>query len=213
MARRWAFVTVGLAAGFSGAAVIGTIVTRTSLLLLETVLAVVCLGAAAVVLRRVPRPVAREIVVVARAGLIAGFVGTLAYDVTRVGLSFAEPSPYNPFEAIRQFGLGVFPGGSPEVVMAAGYTVHFLNGSTFGVIYATFAGRRIRAVWAAALAGVIWGMTLVVLQGILYPGWLRITDMLAEFLVIAGLGHVAYGATLGLSVRWLLKGKPIEESA
>ncbi len=211
MFRRWAFVIVGLAAGFSGLAVIATIVTGTSLLLLEWVLAVLCIGAAAAVLLRVPRPLARDILVVVRAGLLAGFIGTIAYDVTRIGLAFADPSPYNPFGAIRQFGLGVFPEGSAEVVMAAGYTVHFLNGSTFGVIYAMFAGRRIRTAWVAALAGIGWGVTLVGLQGILYPGWLHITDAMAEFLAIAGLGHVAYGATLGLVVRRLLVRRGAEQ--
>jgi hypothetical protein len=206
MARSWAFTLIGLAAGFSGVAVIATILTHTSLLLLEAALAVVCLGFAAILLLRVPRELARQVLHVVWAGLAAGFVGTIAYDVTRIALAWLDPSPYSPFGAIRQFGLGIVGANAdPLLIMVAGYGVHFVNGSSFGAIYALFAGRRIRARWAAALAGIVWGVFLVALQGILYPGWLRIGEMMAEFLAIAGLGHVAYGATLGLGVRWLLR--------
>jgi hypothetical protein len=54
------------------------------------------------------------------------------------------------------------------------------------------------------ISGIIWGLTLEFLQSILYPGWLGITTVLAEFLVISGLGHIAYGVTLGLGTRWIL---------
>jgi NhaP-type Na+/H+ or K+/H+ antiporter len=48
-------------------------------------------------------------------------------------------------------------------------------------------------------------LTLEFVQSILYPGWLGITTVLREFLVISGLGHIAYGAALGLGVWWLLR--------
>jgi hypothetical protein len=48
-------------------------------------------------------------------------------------------------------------------------------------------------------------------MSILYPGWLGITTVLQEFLVISSLGHLMYGVTLGLGVRWLLhRGQPRE---
>jgi hypothetical protein len=203
--RRWAFATIGLAAGFSGLAVIGTILTGIPLLFLEGALVLVPVTFVVVVIRRTPRPIVLEIWRVARAGLLAGFAATIVYDVTRTTLSVFDPSPYNPFEAIRQFGLGMLPAdASPALVMGVGYCIHFLNGSSFGVIYAVFGGRHVSSLRAALLSGIAWGLTLEFIQSILYPGWLHITTVLGEFLVISGFGHLAFGASLGLGVRWLL---------
>ena len=96
------------------------------------------------------------------------------------------------------------------MVMAAGLAIHFVNGSSFGVIYAVAAGRRAERLRDALIGGIGWGLTLELIQSILYPGWLRITTVLQEFLVISGLGHLMYGVTLGVGVRWLLHLRPIE---
>lgn len=202
---RWAFATVGLAAGFSGAAVIATILTGASLLLFEvSFLAILAVGLA-VVFRRSPRVVVREVMCVARAGFIAGGAATVVYDVTRGALSVLDPSPYNPFGAVRQFGLSMLPeGASSAAVFLAGSGVHLLNGSTFGVIYAVIGGRAAVSTRAALGSGILWGLTLELIMSILYPGWLSITTLLREFLLISGLGHIAYGATLGLLTRRLL---------
>jgi hypothetical protein len=203
--RRWAFITAGLAAGFSGLAVITTILTDIPLRVAETLLVLVPLGYLVVIARRTPRPILREVWRVVRAGLAAGFVATLVYDAVRTTLSVFDPSPYNPFEAVHEFGLGIMPADAPPaLIMAAGFCIHFLNGSSFGVIYAVFGGRHVRTWQAAVLGGIVWGLTLEFIQSILYPGWLRITTVLQEFLVISGLGHVAYGASLGAGVRLLL---------
>jgi hypothetical protein len=73
------------------------------------------------------------------------------------------------------------------------------------VIYAIFAGRHVRTRRAAAESGLGWGLTLELVQSILYPGWLHITTVLREFLVISGLGHIAYGLALGLGTWWFLQ--------
>ena len=205
MTRRWAFVTIGLAAGFSGLAVVGTILSGIPLLIFEAGLLLGSLTIAVVVIRRAPPAVRRGILVVVRAGLAAGFVATLIYDVVRTTLSYFDPSPYNPFEALRLFGLGIVPPDAPlAVILAAGLAIHLVNGSSFGVIYAVFGGRRAYTLRQALIGGIAWGLTLEFVQSILYPGWLQITTVLNEFLLISGLGHVAYGASLGVGVRWLL---------
>lgn len=210
--RTWVFTTAGLAAGFSGLAIIATILTGVPLALAEGGLVAVPVGAAAVIAWRAPRSVIREVWPVIRAGLLAGAFATFMYDVTRTVLGFLDPSPYNPFEAIRQFGLGVVPATSPfAVVMAAGMAVHFLNGSTFGVIYSTIEGRRVTSTRGAIVAGLAWAMTLYLIQSMLYPGWLHITTWFNEFETIAGLGHVSFGVTLGLGVRWLLRRNALRE--
>jgi len=206
LTRTWVFATAGLGAGFSGLAIITMILTGWPLLLAEGILVSIPIGAAAFIFWQAPRSVIREVWPVVRAGVLAGALATLMYDVTRTVLGVLDPSPYDPFGAIRQFGLGVVPASSPAaVVMAAGLAVHFLNGSTFGVIYATLGGRHIASKRGAALAGLAWAMTLYLIQSALYPGWLHITTWFNEFETIAGLGHVAFGVALGLGVRWLLR--------
>jgi hypothetical protein len=159
-----------------------------------------------VVRRRTSREASAAVWRVGRAGIAAGFVATLLYDASRTILSVFDPSPYNPFEAVRHFGIGVLgPDASPDQLLAAGLVVHLINGASFGGIYALFVGRR-AATWSSALlSGLVWGITLEVIQSILYPGWLQITTTLREFLVISGLGHVAYGLTLGAVVFALLR--------
>ena len=206
MLRRWALPSLGLAAGFSGIAVVAAILTGRALATFEAGLVVFPLVAGLVVVRRAPLDVRSESWRVVRAGLLAGFIATLAYDVVRVALAAVEPSPYRPFEAIRQFGLGFWATSThPVLVLATGFLVHFVNGASFGVIYAVFAGRFLSAFLAAAVCGIAWGATLEIVQSILYPGWLNITATLREFLVISALGHVAYGLTLGISARRLLQ--------
>jgi hypothetical protein len=213
MTRRWAFATIGLAAGFSGVAVILSIVSGVTLWIAEAALILVPLTGTILVARRAPPPVVLEIWRIARAGLLIGAAATLVYDATRTGLSVLDPSPYNPFEAIRQLGLGMLPAGaSPAMVLAAGCAVHLVNGGSFGVIYAVFAGRRADTLRAALVSGIAWGLTLELIQSILYPGWLHITTVLQEFLVISGLGHLMYGVTLGLGVRRLLHQGPPRET-
>jgi hypothetical protein len=205
MTRRWAFATIGLAAGFSGVAVVLSILSGVSLLIAEAALVVVPIGAVLIVARRAPREVVRDVWRVARVGGVAGLAATIVYDVTRTALSVMDPSPYSPFEAIRQFGLGVTPdnAGMP-LVMATGVLIHFANGISFGVIYVSFAARQVHTLRTALINGLGWGMTLELVQSILYPGWLRITTVLQEFLVISGVGHIMYGLTLGATARWLL---------
>jgi hypothetical protein len=212
LTRRWALTTAGLAAGFSGLAVLATIMTGQSLVILEALFAFVPLAVAVALIRRAPSPVIREVTLLVRVGIIAGAIATVTYDVTRTLLSYLDPSPYNPFEAVRRFGLDFLPADAPVwAIMAAGLLIHLLNGSSFGVIYAVFAGRYARTLRAAMVSGIVWGLTLEFIQSILYPGWLQITTVLKEFLFISAFGHVFYGMSLGLGVRRLLARQPEEE--
>jgi hypothetical protein len=104
----------------------------------------------------------------------------------------------------------MLPEGAPAAaVLAAGFTIYFVSGSSFGVIYAVSAGRRAHTRRDALLGGAAWGADAGIHPVHLYPGWLRITTVLQELLVISGLGHVVYGITLGLGVRLLLhRGRP-----
>lgn len=206
MNRQWVLATVALAAAFSGVAVLVSILSGIALGIAEAALVIVPLASVVLITRRAPRPIVHEVWRLARAGALAGLAATIAYDVTRTALSILDPSPYNPFEAIRLFGLGVVPeaAGLP-LVMAAGAMVHVVNGVSFGVIYAALAARRPHSRRDAVVRGLAWGLTLELVQSILYPGWLGITTVLREFLVISGAGHIMYGLALGLAARRLLE--------
>ena len=205
MTRRWAFVTVGLAAGFSGLAVILTILSGLPLALFEGALVLVPAGVSIAIVRRAPVSVRREVGRIVRAGLAVGFVATVMYDATRVLLSYVDPSAFDPFGAARAFGYGMLGDTAPiALVLVAGFGVHFVNGISFAVIYAVFAGRHARTLRVALLAGIAWGMTLELVQVSLYPGWLQITTLFKEFILISGVGHLVYGTTLGLGMSRLL---------
>jgi hypothetical protein len=198
LARSWAFVSAGLAAGFSGLAIVGYILGIGPLWVLEIALLVVAIALLLGTSRRASRSVSSAVWAVGRAGLVGGLAATVVYDASRTILSVLDPSPYNPFEAVRRFGIGILGlDAAPATLIVVGLAVHLLNGASFGGIYALFVGRRATTTRAALTWGLIWGITLEIIQSILYPGWLQISATLREFLVISGLGHVAYGLTLG----------------
>ncbi|MGH2358360.1 MAG: hypothetical protein ACRDGJ_10170 [Candidatus Limnocylindria bacterium] len=136
----------------------------------------------------------------------AGFLATLTYGVSKTLLSQLDPSPYNPFEAIRIFGTLIAGTNAPVgAIWAAGVAFHLLNGTAFGIAYTFLFARGGNTSWARALAtGVGWGVFLETFQLTLYPGWLDIR-FYAEFATISALGHLVYGAALGGLARTLLR--------
>lgn len=187
---------------FSGIALLINILAGVNLLLALTVTAgTMVIGLIAVLARSTPderRRIMRTILVAAA----AGFLATIAYDVSKSVLSQLDPSPYNPFEAIRIFGtLIVGPTASQGVIFFAGAAFHMLNGTAFGVAYGFLFARGGNTTWRRALAtGVGWALFLETFQLALYPGWLDIR-FYAEFATISALGHVVYGTALGALVR------------
>lgn len=205
MTRSMAFTIAGLAAGFSGLAVLAEILTPIPLAFAEVGAVVASILLLGVLIRRAPRAIVAEVARVFSTGLAVGLVATLVYDAARTGLSLLDPSPYDPFEGIRAFGRAIVGAGAePGLTMTVGAVAHFLNGSTFGVIYAMFAHDHLSSMRTAVLSGMAWGIALEVIQSILYPGWLGITTVLEEFLLISAAGHLIYGVTLGIGVRGLL---------
>lgn len=148
------------------------------------------------------------------AGVGAALIATPAYDATKAILSQLDPTPWNPFEAVRVFGVVlVGPDAPPAAVMAAGWAFHLSNGATFGMAFAFLFGSVARSSlpWALAL-GAAWGLVLETFQVTLFPAWLGIGgSALAEFRQVSFLAHGVFGLCLGLLVRrWLPK--PWEES-
>lgn len=193
----------------SGAALVATIVLGIPLTASLAIGILVVLVAFAVLVARTEPGKRAVIVRLARTGLLAGIVATLAYDVSKAILSVADPTPYNPFEAVRIFGLLLVGEAAPPVlVWAAGIAFHLLNGWSFAIAFTQFVGPAAARSQRRAIAlGMAWGMVLEVFQLTLFPGWLSI-GFIAEFTTISFAGHLVYGATLGTIVHHRLRGAP-----
>ena len=179
---------------FSGAALLSHIVLGVSLLLALALL--VCLVAivSTLVWRRTPVARRDTLKTVAATGARAGVLATLAYDSSKALLSRLDPTPYNPFETVRIFGVLLSGSTSRVIAFPLGIAYHLLNGTAFGVAFAILFGRR------GMLAGIAWGLGLELFQIVLYPGWLG-TTMYREFIQFSVLGHVVYGSVLGVMCR------------
>jgi hypothetical protein len=140
------------------------------------------------------------------AGIGVGLSATLLYDLAKTLLSQLDPSPFDPFHVIAVFGaLIVGADADPVLLTAAGTAFHLVNGTSFGVAYLFLFARDGRTTLRRALlTGVGWGLFLETFQLTLYPGWLDIR-LYQEFATISALGHVVYGATLGLLGRFTLR--------
>lgn len=130
-----------------------------------------------------------------RAGLLAGALGLIAYDLTRLLIYKSGIFNYHPFHAIPKLGAlvtGLTPDAPSSIY--AGWFYHIWNGFSYAIIYALLAGP---APWGW---GIAWAMILEILMVISYPTFLQI-KLDAPFLAISFFGHLCYGTVLGLTVR------------
>jgi uncharacterized membrane protein YagU involved in acid resistance len=190
---------------FSGVALLLYLLAGVSLVLALLVTSVLLIGGLAFVLAVSSSSGRRWVLLTVLGGAAAGLAATVAYDISKTILSQVDPSPYDPFHAITAFGTLILGAGADSaLVLLAGAAFHLLNGTSFGVAYAFLFARDGRiTLRRALLTGIIWGAFLETFQLTLYPGWLDIR-FYAEFATISALGHVVYGATLGLAARKLL---------
>jgi hypothetical protein len=185
----WIAAACGVA---SGTALVVAIVTDRPLWLAATFILVpafVCFVALTTIARRHQQ---RLFLVRLRAGAVAGFLATLAYDVSRWAVEVTDLSPTDSFRAMPHFGSGLTGLSIHDgFAIATGWVFHFVNGIGFGIAYMmVMAGRR----WYWA---VLYGLGLEVFMVALYPKWLGVT-LSREFLSVSIGGHIAYGAVLGV---------------
>ncbi len=194
----WALIPAALVTLTTGAALVITILFRTSLKLTLIAVFVVTAGLATASLRRAAPPVRRELLRRLRVGALAGVSATIAYDITRFGLVSLTSLTIKPFHALAVFGQMLVGEHAPAWAIAiAGIGYHVTNGVTFSIAY-TLVVRR-----PSVLTGLIWAAVLECFMITLYPGWLNI-EKVDELALVSILGHVAFGATLGLTARMLL---------
>jgi hypothetical protein len=192
-------VILAIAAMASGAALVVTIFTKVSLAVTLS-----CLGIFALFIvlwkwsltSAVERPVIKNKAIT---GIIAGFLATLAYDISRLLLVTVGGLKFWPFETFVLFGkLIIGEGVSRTAAYTVGTAYHFLNGMLFAVAYCfLFGGRN----WKF---GVLWALGLEASMFTIYPGWLDLKAVMKEFTIVSLSGHVVYGTVLGiLTQRWL----------
>ncbi len=131
-------------------------------------------------------------------GALWGLIATAVYDLVRPLLLLALQLEFDPFRAIRVFGSLIT--NRPErdgIAQAAGWSYHFWNGISFGMMYALVRPRG--GVWT----GLVWGLTLEGLMMATYPSFLRLRLDNPGFLVTSIAGHGLWGLVLGYGLqRW-----------
>ncbi len=145
-------------------------------------------------------------------GALAGFLAAVAYDVFRLPFVFARAwhidalvPPLNLFKVFPRFGAMLLgqPIEQPDYSLAAqllGWTYHFSNGITFGVMYLALIGdqRRRSWLWAVVFAT---GLELAMLATP-YPRIFGI-HVTPTFIAATLSAHLIFGVALGLAVRQL----------
>jgi hypothetical protein len=132
------------------------------------------------------------------AGARWGLVATMAYDAIRPGLRWVFGFSFDPYRAMTIFGT-LMTGRAPAdpLSLAAGWTYHFWNGVSFGVMFALM--RPQGGVWW----GLSWALLLQGLMMLAYPTFLRARLDDPGFLVTGLVGHAFWGVVLGKGLeRW-----------
>ncbi len=143
-------------------------------------------------------------------GAAAGFLAAIAYDVFRLPFVFANAwglssvVPALPlFKVFPRFGAMIL-GQSLEqpayslLAHVVGWSYHFSNGVTFGVMYLALIGSAAqRAWWWAVVFAVGLELALLVTP---YSGFfgIKVTPM---FIAVTLTAHLVFGVFLGLSAR------------
>jgi hypothetical protein len=154
-------------------------------------------------------------------GAVAGFVAACAYDLFRVPFVVAAVDQVGPdwlrmplFKVFPRFGAMIL--GEPfnaaqtdsQFSLTAhliGWTYHFSNGMTFGVMYLALIGDARERSWLWAVVFAV-GLELAMLLTP-YTSFFGI-HMTAKFVVATFAAHGVFGVALGLFARWLSVSAP-----
>jgi hypothetical protein len=195
-ALRWPLFAVTSLA--SGAALVIAIFLHLSLGLILVIFALVVGIVIARSVSRLGAPLRAQLKAQARTGLVIGCIATIAYDLARLLLVTLFPLHVRPFETFVQFGYAILGDTvSRSTALAVGTAYHYVNGIAFAIAYCLILGGRR---W---LYGVAWALALEAAMLAVYPNWLDLRAVMAEFTLVSMIGHLSYGSTLGvLSQRW-----------
>ena len=129
-------------------------------------------------------------------GGLWGFIATLFYDLIRPLLKLIFGFDFNPYRAMPIFGglITQLEATNPLSIFA-GWTYHFWNGITFGMMFALLAPK------GGLLKGFIWALILQGLMMIVYPHFLKIRLEDPGFLMSGIVGHSLWGIVLGYGIK------------
>lgn len=131
-------------------------------------------------------------------GIIAGFLATCLYDLSRFLLIKMTGIQFWPFDIFGIFGKALVGEQATGLwVSILGALFHIANGTTFGIAYTVAFGRR--GIWS----GLAWAMILELAMVTVYPGWLNV-KALDELISVSMIGHIVYGVVLGYTARKLI---------
>jgi hypothetical protein len=145
-------------------------------------------------------------------GMAAGMIAAVAYDIFRVPFVFSRAwgltgivPQMDLYKVFPRFGAMILgqPIEQPVYSLAAqliGWTYHFSNGITFGVMYAAAIGEGSRRHWAWAVLMAV-GLELAMLYTP-YPQMFAI-NVGAAFVAVTLTAHLIFGTVLGLYMRRL----------
>ena len=154
----------------------------------------------------------RQLWVGVKIGAIAGLVAAFAYDIFRLPFVFAQAwhltsivPAMNLFKVFPRFGAMILgePINQAHYSVAAqlvGWSYHFSNGITFGVMYAALIGDPRRHGWGWAVLMAV-GLELAMLFTP-YTGFFAI-PLTATFVVITLAAHMVFGVAMGTMARRL----------
>lgn len=125
-----------------------------------------------------------------------GLFATFFYDAIRPLLKLIFRFDFNPYRAMPIFGELIT--GLPQtdsLAIFAGWTYHFWNGISFGMMFALLAPK------GGMLKGFIWSMLLQGLMMWVYPHFLAVRLEDPGFLMTGLVGHGLWGIVLGYGIK------------
>jgi len=125
-----------------------------------------------------------------------GLIATLFYDAIRPLLKLIFRFDFNPYRAMPIFGeLITGLEQTASLAIAAGWTYHFWNGISFGMMFALLVPK------GGMLKGFIWSMILQGLMMWVYPHFLAVRLEDPGFLMTGIVGHGLWGIVLGYGIK------------
>ena len=127
-------------------------------------------------------------------GALGGLLGTFAYDLVRVPFHLSGKRVFAPVSA---YGIWITDAAaSSRFTEVAGWTYHFANGVSFGIMYALLMSER------SWMWGVAWGLMLETIM--LASPLAGIFSLSANYdaIAIAYAGHVAWGVPVGVLAQY-----------
>ena len=171
------------------------IISGVSLIFAVVAIGLAGLAGASVFLTRVNRSVRQNIRKRILFGILAGVIATSCYDLFRYLLVTYLDFSFWPFDIFTIFGqLLLGQDSSPLATTIAGIFYHLANGIGFSIAFFLLFRRP------NIFYGLAWALMLESIMVSIYPSWLGL-KALDEFLSVSILGHVIYGATLGMMAR------------